>query len=527
MSFAVTTSYFNAPVGEFPQPPVFSFNRISSLRQFHLWLQDPVVDFFYPETPPEFWVGGERRQLARGEVGPGLRIVGRPRLRQVRSRVETCSGSGASRVCFTSGSDPQQSREPFGAFLFGALNASEHAFRDADELRGWLWTLGKAGAYGGGGFVIELPDPTFNGARNTSAAIMSEVESAQWVDARTRMVVLEFALHNPSENYFVVAQLMLEFPRGGVLVPTSQIEIQRLYYWVGAEDVALYTLGWLWLIGMLLFIFVGWCYRIEKRRAHVRAVQLRHRSMRERSTLMTGSSSEIKQGDSRGDAIAANHEEALQFLCCACVCCARPPDSIVSSTLFVVVANPLRLFFTLWLCAWLVLRAVLLGLQLHFLRSDWEGRGTLDGYGRVSQLLGWESDLISFVVFSNWMLLFKHLYAMEWLRMNRLILMLEKMGAEFFQCGSLRGPLFSRLSLRCAALCCVKPRAPDANVFCVLLLTHLLHRVAQSRCSWWSPCLLLSLQSSCVTGMRPRRRSPLGIPSWLSCSASLVGGALI
>ena len=117
-------------------------------------------------------------------------------------------------------------------------------------------TWGRAGSYPGSGYLVcslscwcrvsppltavylvkvTFPKPSDAGARNRAVQLFAELEEDGFVDPATRALFLEFVVYNADENHFVMSSVLLEFPRAGGIVPSTDFSIIRLRRYQGTD----------------------------------------------------------------------------------------------------------------------------------------------------------------------------------------------------------------------------------------------------------------------------------------------------
>jgi hypothetical protein len=76
-----------------------------------------------------------------------------------------------------------------------------------------IWGLpltGEYNTYGGGGYILKLPK-----TRVQAEALMSELETYNWIDRGTRAILVEFTLYNPNANLFTYTTYITEITEMG------------------------------------------------------------------------------------------------------------------------------------------------------------------------------------------------------------------------------------------------------------------------------------------------------------------------
>lgn len=82
--------------------------------------------------------------------------------------------------------------------------------------------------YKGGGYVVNFERSYRRTARN-----LTRLREQDWLDLRTRAVLLEFTVYNPNSNLFASAVLITEFPSYGAAIARSEFKVEyRKLMWM-------------------------------------------------------------------------------------------------------------------------------------------------------------------------------------------------------------------------------------------------------------------------------------------------------
>ena len=104
-------------------------------------------------------------------------------------------------------------------------------YRDSIELKSTPY-MGLINTYKGGGY-------TFNFYCNPKKTIMklAELKANNWLDVRTRAVVMEFTVYNVNANLFGSIIMLLEFLSNGAPVATQEVKVFKISSYVGPFGV--------------------------------------------------------------------------------------------------------------------------------------------------------------------------------------------------------------------------------------------------------------------------------------------------
>lgn len=132
-------------------------------------------------------------------------LLGPPRLRQVRVRNGSCAVHELFKLQFSDCFGPfvgaDEDRRPFGV---GRGTAWTHSTTNADDAvggSGGVFHWGQLAVYPAGGYYMDL---TLK--RATSEKLLRRLQADNWIDAGSRMVMLEFTVYNANLNLFCVAK---------------------------------------------------------------------------------------------------------------------------------------------------------------------------------------------------------------------------------------------------------------------------------------------------------------------------------
>ena len=128
---------------------------------------------------------------------------------------------------------------------------------DTDTVPKW----GQFSFYPGGGFVADL------GYENsTGFTLIETLQSNNWLDRRTRAIILEFSSFNPSVNLLCIATYFYEVEASGYSTPFTRTEVISLDS-TGAGSQQFYLICILFFIIFVAFYLGRECYRLYKQRS--------------------------------------------------------------------------------------------------------------------------------------------------------------------------------------------------------------------------------------------------------------------
>jgi hypothetical protein len=157
-----------------------------------------------------------------------LIVLGRPRLRQIRSEMVDCDMPSKyatiQGACF-GGEDTR----PFGP-------GSIWTWQSEDDLDGSsTWGLTNV-IYPGSGFVSTLPSTRASNATDEFNALISQLQNRDWLDLASRAMFAEFVMYEPDHNFFVVGTVTFEFPESGGITASQSFWLSRLEPYNGEDS---------------------------------------------------------------------------------------------------------------------------------------------------------------------------------------------------------------------------------------------------------------------------------------------------
>ena len=159
------------------------------------------------------------------------RLIGWGTMRQLRIKSHLCSTKKIESICRY---DYSPLNEETNSFLSGWKNETtvksnstiDRAFeyQSRDQLDTYSYR-GEHGRYDGGGYVYE-----FRGRLSDIRSNLSALHQLEWIDSRTRAVIIQLSLYNPNVQLFTSVTLLTEFLSTGGVHPQSRIEPMNLYF---------------------------------------------------------------------------------------------------------------------------------------------------------------------------------------------------------------------------------------------------------------------------------------------------------
>ena len=256
-----------------------TFDQIAEINDLWRWLEGPVVAALYDDNYQTYHEGSEMRTDSGRAIWFGA-WVGRPRLRQLRTSSDSCTNRDISNLekrweklhetCFEPyyyspwgvSSDkrtfqPNNTAFPGPWWSFGGYNSSDQDLSSgyAQQFAWYLQTQTDY-MYSNEGFSYIFP--------NNRAQALSELQALRnehWLDLGSRMVTLEFNVHNKNVERLAVARFVVELSPGGNVKPTVKLRT------VSSTPIRITNFGWLCFVVVSMFLLsdiFSTCWQLSK-----------------------------------------------------------------------------------------------------------------------------------------------------------------------------------------------------------------------------------------------------------------------
>ncbi|XP_013778837.1 polycystin-2-like [Limulus polyphemus] len=157
------------------------------------------------------------------------RLLGSPRLRQLRVRNDSCKVHdefiSTIFACYDNYAPDIEDKRPFGL-----MNGTAWQYFSEKQLNGSShW--GRLASYSGAGSYIDLGT-----SKDSAKHIMNELRQNLWISRATRAVFLDFTVYNANINLFCIAKIVFEFPATGGMIPSWSFRTVKLLRYVNPFD---------------------------------------------------------------------------------------------------------------------------------------------------------------------------------------------------------------------------------------------------------------------------------------------------
>ena len=199
----------------------YQHTQVSTVHDYWNWLESSFVDNLRAQQ----WYNGQAPRNLSGYLNDkSTRLIGWATMRQLRIKTSLCQRRSICRRDYSASDEERTNFAPGWQASNASLSqyspsiCKSFRYVDADQLDSYV-NAGDHQTYQGGGYVYEL-----RGRLSDLRTNLSQLRELQWIDARTRAVIIQFPLYNPNVQLFTSATLLVEFLSNGGLYPQSRFE---------------------------------------------------------------------------------------------------------------------------------------------------------------------------------------------------------------------------------------------------------------------------------------------------------------
>ncbi|CAF1234712.1 unnamed protein product [Adineta steineri] len=236
------------------------YTQIITIDQYWHYLENTFISNIRAQQ----WYNGDApRNLAGFIDDKSNRLIGWATMRQLRIKSELCSYQRIISVCESSYSllneekrffQPgwaNETTEEYSSSIREAFNYST-----SDELDTYPY-VGEFDTYGGGGYVYE-----FHGSLSNLKTNLSTLNQLQWIDEKTRAIIIQLTLYSPNTQLLTSVTLVAEFlPTGGVFSSARFEPIN--FYTFGSLSQLICTILYLFIIIYFMVIEIKLLFKLR------------------------------------------------------------------------------------------------------------------------------------------------------------------------------------------------------------------------------------------------------------------------
>ena len=151
-------------------------------------------------------------------------LIGLAKMRQLRIKSEFCSDRRLISLCEKDYSFSTEEKE---SFSFGWTNQSisiedsiskSFKYQSSDILDTYIYR-GEESIYSGNGYVYE-----FDGSLSQIKSNLSKLRQWNWIDEKTRGIIIQMTLYNPHVQLFSSVTFLLEILSSSAIIPSARFE---------------------------------------------------------------------------------------------------------------------------------------------------------------------------------------------------------------------------------------------------------------------------------------------------------------
>jgi len=203
------------------------FDSLTTQRAFWDYAEEALVNGLYWEN---HYNDAEIPMDKRGYIYFENKLLGLPRLRQVRVRNDSCQVhkdfSQNIKECYAPYSPAVEDKSDFRE----GLNGTAWQYQTSGKIQGTTF-WGKMASYKGGGYTTLLAKN-----KEESLNIIQGLKENLWLDRGTRAVFIDFTVYNANINLFCIITLVLEYPPTGGCIPFFKFRTLKLLRYVNSLD---------------------------------------------------------------------------------------------------------------------------------------------------------------------------------------------------------------------------------------------------------------------------------------------------
>ncbi|XP_015774864.1 PREDICTED: polycystin-2-like [Acropora digitifera] len=195
-----------------------AFKDITTMKEFWMYMNGPLSDGLYWE---HYYNNDTVKPDDLGFIYFENKILGRPRIRQLRVKNDSCVD--AYNFC------PEKRSLPYPLIEYSVL-CFRWEYKTEEELEGRShW--GRITSYSGGGFTLLL-----EATKAKTEALIAKLKENLWLDRGSRAVFIDFTVYNANINLFCIVKLLFEYPATGGCIPSFNFRTVKLIRYVNTMD---------------------------------------------------------------------------------------------------------------------------------------------------------------------------------------------------------------------------------------------------------------------------------------------------
>ncbi|CAH8864327.1 unnamed protein product [Trichobilharzia szidati] len=201
------------------------FQSIKDQTSMWAYIKGQLLDSLYWDT----WYNQLNVSInERGFIGHDNKILGVPRLRQLRVDPSKCKTQSTMRTviqkCYPAYSTDAEYKGPLEVQGNITPYYTKNAWNFSDaSVTGATGFSAPYGYYEGSGYIQDLSK-----SRNITEAILDELFQGRWIDQATRVLFIDFTVYNANINMFMIVKITFEMPESGGIFGSCEIQPAKL-----------------------------------------------------------------------------------------------------------------------------------------------------------------------------------------------------------------------------------------------------------------------------------------------------------
>nr|CAH7754799.1 unnamed protein product [Callosobruchus chinensis] len=224
-----------------------TFSQISCVADVWMYIENHFI-------PSIFWEYTYDNENMKDENAMNViydnRVLGVPRLRQVRVRNDSCKVHNYFRSNFTSCYGTYKPSHTDKAD-FGPGGSTAWMYSSTKETKSMSYR-GRMSTYEGDGFYVDLLRE-----RNGTLKIIKHLQENKWIRRGTRAVFIEVTIYNTNTDLYAVCKFIFEFPPVGGVISNADIYSMKLLRFSKKWDI------FVWICELASYVFVSY-YLLEE-----------------------------------------------------------------------------------------------------------------------------------------------------------------------------------------------------------------------------------------------------------------------
>jgi len=203
--------------------------KISTIDDYWQWLENSFVGNIRAQQ----WYNGDIPQYLNGFVNDKTnRLIGWASMRQLRTNPRSCTYQRIISECdydYSILNEDNQSYQPGwtnNTTLDGEYSSSirqAFEYQLSKNIDSFIY-VGEHGTYSGNGYVYE-----FRGSLLNLQSNISSLHQLEWIDRKTRAIIIQMTLYNPNVQLFSSIILLAEFLSTGGVFPSFYFQPINFY----------------------------------------------------------------------------------------------------------------------------------------------------------------------------------------------------------------------------------------------------------------------------------------------------------